>query len=102
MTLSIIKSKIMLDRFPVMPFGRRGYDSGNTGRFVVKKTPGGAVSKLVLVPPRSARPMLHFPITYKASTLLLASLWTLQSPLAAEGIPKGEPGHRSHVKLFFE
>ena len=46
--------------------------------------------------------MLHFPLRSKAGALLLASLSTLQSPLAAEGIPAGEPGHRSHVKVFFE
>lgn len=39
---------------------------------------------------------------YKASALLLASIWAIQSPLAAEAIPVGVAGHSSHVKVFFE
>ena len=46
--------------------------------------------------------MHHLPTRFKVSTLLLASLWTIQSPLAAQAIPAGEPGHRSHVKVFFD
>lgn len=46
--------------------------------------------------------MHPFPTRYKTSALLLASLWTVQSPLPAQAIPAGEPGHRSHVKVFFE
>ena len=46
--------------------------------------------------------MHPFTTRYKASALRLASLWTIQSPLAAQAIPAGEAGHRSHVKVFFE
>ena len=46
--------------------------------------------------------MHRFPIRYKVSSVLLASLCTFQSPLDAEAIPAGEPGHRSHVRVFFE
>lgn len=35
-------------------------------------------------------------------TLLLASLWIVQSPLDVAEIPAGESGHRSHVKPLFQ
>lgn len=80
---------------------------------------GGLTDVLIHAILGLAGPMNHFSIRSGASSLLcalVASLWVFQGPVAAEreaggpaprlaaatAIPAGEPGHRSHVRVFFE